>query len=92
MKNFYMTNLKNKIFSDATHLISTVYVRYLDYCFLVVDSIGSLKEAFQQNSVLNFTYELGTNRQLNFYMHTWIVQGIILQHPYIQNRRMQALT
>ena len=67
--NYYMVNLENKIFRDRPELKPKVYCRYIDDCFLLLentDQLHPLIQAFKSNSVLNFTYELGTERKLNF--------------------------
>ena len=69
MAIFYMTPLENNNFDETVHLKPTIYTRYVDDCFIVTYSVNALlhiKEKFPQNSVLNFTHELGTNQILNF--------------------------
>ena len=63
-----MTNLENKLFDGKPQLKPTIYARYLDNCFLVIDAekfLLQLKEAFQLNSV-KCTYELRTIQRLTF--------------------------
>ena len=67
--NYYMVNLENKIFRDWPEMKPKVYCRYIDDCFLLLDNTDQLHpliEAFKSNSVLNFTYELGTERKFKF--------------------------
>ena len=45
-----------------------MYCRYIDDCFLIVDSENDLRpviDTFSQNSVLNFTHEVGESK-INF--------------------------
>ena len=67
--NFYMTHIENKIFEDSPDLKPAVYCRYVDDCFIITENpenISTLILVFKQDSVLNFTYEVGENQQLNF--------------------------
>ena len=66
--NFYMCNLENTVFANNPALKPRVYCRFVDDCFLIINSeldLLPLINAFKNNSVLNFTYELG-DRKLNF--------------------------
>ena len=66
--NFYMAHLENTIFENFPNLKPKIYCRYIDDCFLIVEStdeIQNLINSFKQNSVLNFTHEIGGNI-LNF--------------------------
>ena len=67
--NFYMCNLENNIFQTQPSLKPTIYCRYIDNIFIVTPSIQQLqllKNAFEQNSVLKFTIEIGFNNKINF--------------------------
>ena len=66
--NIYMANLENRIFSthnSKPHL----YARYMDDIFIQtenVDELHKIKQLFEQNSLLKFTYELSNNSKLSF--------------------------
>ena len=67
--NFYMTHLENKVFEENPAIKPSVYCRYVDDTFIVVDSIDSIiqiKNQFQSHSVLKFTHEIGIGNKLNF--------------------------
>ena len=62
--NFYMCNLENKVFEQNPNLKPEVYCRFVDDCFLLINSeenIPPLIAAFERNSVLKFTREIGGN-------------------------------
>ena len=66
--NFYMTHLENTVFENQPQLKPQVYCRYIDDCFLIVNSESDLApviNSFSLNSVLNFTHEVGGSR-INF--------------------------
>ena len=66
--NFYMAHLENSVFHNQPDLKPQVYCRFIDDCFLIVDSEDDLEpitDAFKQNSVLNFTREIGGSK-INF--------------------------
>ena len=66
--NFYMTHLENTVFEQQPNLKPLVYCRYIDDCFLIVNSESDLApviNSFSLNSVLNFTHEVGGSR-INF--------------------------
>ena len=57
--NFYMGHVEEIVF--ASYPKPTIYIRYVDDIFLMVDSVEDitlLRERLQENSVLHFTYEL----------------------------------
>lgn len=59
--NYYMTHLENKILQDITWS-PNFYARYIDDIILIVDNdeqLFEIKEKFIQDSVLNFTHEIG---------------------------------
>ena len=65
---FYMGHLEDQTFNNRCNK-PNIYVRYVDDIFMQVNDIDQLlniKEIFQQNSVLNFTYELHNNNRLPF--------------------------
>ena len=66
--NFYMGNLEKTIFSNSD-LKPSIYARYVDDTFVQVkneEELINLKNQFQNNSKLNFTYELSVNNKLPF--------------------------
>ena len=67
--DFYMCHLENKVFNDYPNLKPTIYVRYVDDCFLLINSLPllfDLKQKLEDESVLKFTYEEEKSRQLAF--------------------------
>ena len=65
--NFYMGQLESNIF--ANYPKPNIYSRYVDDIFLDIQSeekLLELKEIFENNSVLNFTYELNIQSKLPF--------------------------
>jgi len=69
LANFYMSHLENNIFSQNLIVKPTVYCRYIDDIFLVIDNVQDLeklKKNFEENSILQFTYELETKKQIPF--------------------------
>ena len=63
----YLGHLEQVIFEE-NHKPS-LYARYVDDIFLQVDDLQTLidlKSQFENNSVLNFTYELNVNGKLPF--------------------------
>ena len=66
--NFYMSNLEQKILSDKDKK-PHIYARYVDDIFVQIRDIDELKKLqnlFQENSVLQFTYEINVNNKLPF--------------------------
>ena len=67
--NFYMTNIENFVFENYPSLKPTIYCRFVDEFFLLInpeDQLLLLVETFKETSVLNFISEIEQNRQLNF--------------------------
>ena len=68
--NFYMGYLEHQTFIANTNITKpTIYARYIDDIFILTeneDQIIKLKQAFEENSVLKFTYELNINNKLPF--------------------------
>ena len=66
---FYMGHLENSVFNGGLCPKPNIYVRYVDDIFMQVTDEAQLlniKSIFQQQSVLNFTYELNCNNTLPF--------------------------
>ena len=63
---FYMGHLESKVFSGSEGKKPILYARYVDDIFVMcrdTSELHRLKDAFQNNSVLNFTYELSNIRE-----------------------------
>ena len=55
LANFYMVNVENNILDNNPHLKPSLYCRYVDDIFIVVDSLEQLmllKQTFNNSSVL----------------------------------------
>ena len=66
--NFYMGHLENQIFKNP-NLKPNIYARYVDDIFIQItdeNQLINLKNLFEENSVLKFTYELNVNSKLPF--------------------------
>jgi len=66
---FYMCDLENRVFGDNPTLKPMIYARYVDDCFLFVertDDLTIIKNMFEEQSVLSFTYEIESSRRLSF--------------------------
>ena len=66
--NFYMGDLEDRIFNGIIQK-PTIYGRYIDDIFILANSqqeIINLQETFQNNSDLEFTYEININNKLPF--------------------------
>ena len=67
--NFYMSHVENKVFEKNPNLKPNIFCRYVDDCFLLLNNPETLDQiiaAFKEESVLNFTSEIGLNSRLNF--------------------------
>ena len=67
--NYYMCNLENSIFSMYPKLKPIMYVRYVDDICVVIDKfhkLTDLKEVFELNSVLKFTFETEVSKRMPF--------------------------
>ena len=65
--NFYMSDLENRIFNSTKK--PPIYLRYVDDILIFTNNINEiniLQDTFQNNSVLNFTYELNKNNKISF--------------------------
>jgi hypothetical protein len=68
LAEYYMCHLENAVLSNE-NLKPEIYCRYVDDIFLIIEDsekLISLKNSLELNSVLKFTYELGTNNALPF--------------------------
>ena len=66
--NYYMGEVEQRVFSNKEN-VPSIYARYVDDIFVQVDSeeqLVELKQLFQNNSILNFTYEMNVNSKLPF--------------------------
>ena len=57
--NFYMCHIENKIFYTCPSMKPTTYCRYVNDIFVIAENFSKimrLKEIFEKNSVLKFTY------------------------------------
>ena len=66
--NFYMGKLEKTLFSNS-NIKPSIYARYVDDIFVQVkneEELKSLKELFQSNSKLKFTFELSSQSKLPF--------------------------
>jgi hypothetical protein len=64
-----MCHLENSVFNNTPEVKPIQYLRYVEDIFLLVDNISSieiLRESFEASSVLKFTYEIETKRQIPF--------------------------
>ena len=71
--NFYMGHVEEIVF--ASYPKPTIYIRYVDDIFLMVDSVEDitlLRERLQENSVLHFTHELSNNKNQIHFLDTLI--------------------
>lgn len=62
--NFYMATIESKSLENCTNK-PTLYARYIDDILLIVndeEQLLDIKTKFQDNSVLNFTHEIGFNK------------------------------
>jgi hypothetical protein len=67
--NYYMCNLENTVFANNPSLKPPTYCRYVDDIFMVLDNfhqLTTIKTAFETCSVLNFTFEIESMKQIPF--------------------------
>ena len=65
---FYMGDLEKRVFENQNNK-PVIYARYVDDIFVQIENeteLIALKQLFQSNSVLNFTYELNVDNKLPF--------------------------
>ena len=65
--NFYMGTIEERVFSAMPH--PWLYYRYIDDTFVSIEDekeLNSLRRAFEEKSVLRFTYENNNNGNLPF--------------------------
>ena len=66
-RNFYMSDLENRIFNSIKK--PPIYLRYIDDILILTNNINEIniqQDTFQKNSVLNFTHELNKNNKISF--------------------------
>ena len=66
---FYMGNLEQEVFSESPSIKPTIYARYVDDVFLLVENkehLVTLKTIFESRSILKFTYEMNCDNRLPF--------------------------
>ena len=71
--NFYMCHIENQVLQQRD-IRPDLYVRYVDDILVCVrdeDQLKALKEAFEEQSVLRFTYELSNHNKIAF-LDVWI--------------------
>ena len=68
--NSYMAHIGNEVVTNLkSTIVPIIYLRYVDDIFLMVpkaQTLRTLKESFELNSVLKFTHEIESNRKLAF--------------------------
>ena len=68
--NFYMSHVEKFVFDKKSLKKPSIYFRYVDDIFLLVDSVSDLKQLlnhFTKASCLNFTYEIeNSDKSINF--------------------------
>lgn len=67
--DYYMCHVENMVFDEFPALKPTLYARYVDDCFLLVQDyelLQRIKNKFEQVSVLKFTYEIEESCKLPF--------------------------
>ena len=67
--DYYMCHLENNVFEHNPELKPYIYVRYVDDCFLLVSDnllLSNIKNKFESESVLQFTFEKEKHQQLPF--------------------------
>ena len=65
--NFYMSALENKVFNTINK--SNIYLRYADDILILTNStyeINTIRDTFQNNSVLNVTLEINIKNKIPF--------------------------
>ena len=87
--NYYMSHLENTIFSNCPNVKPTLYARYVDDIFLVVNDeteIVNMKNNFESHSILKFTYEMNINGKLPFLdVLVEMNNGVIRTNVYRKN-------
>jgi len=66
--NFYMCHIENTVLA-CSNLKPSLYCRYVDDCYVIVrdeDHLRQLKDAFEEASVLKFTYETAVRKKIHF--------------------------
>ena len=66
--NFCMCLIENTVLV-CSNLKPSLYCRYVDDCYVIVrdeDHLRQLKDAFEEASVLKFTYETAVRKKIHF--------------------------
>ena len=85
---FYLGHFEN-IILQYPNIKPSTYARYVDDIFLEVtseDQINTLKEAFENITLLKFTYEMITNNKLPFLDVLLINSGGTIRTKFIEKR------
>ena len=73
---FHMCNLENKVFGENQNLLPSMYARYVDDVFMVVqnwEQVETIKSNFEEHSELKFTHEHEKAKSL-FFMDTVVTR------------------
>ena len=85
----YMCEIGNKAFNSILNK-PRIYCRYIDDCFLMIDNISqlhTLKNYFEEHSVVKFTIQYEVNKKLHF-----LDVLISRQHQHLQTSIFRKTT